>query len=77
MWGNDWTDDDLVGDGYATPEEAALASYSQAAAARVLGVTIEGDEATVHTEVNSSIGYAVTELCHRHRGRWFNVGHCG
>ncbi|MFA5884346.1 MAG: hypothetical protein WDA60_10885 [Acidimicrobiia bacterium] len=72
-----WHDNDFVGHGHDTPEEAALASYSQAAAARVLSVTIDGDEATVHTEVSASTGYAVTELCHRHRGRWFNVGHCG
>jgi hypothetical protein len=65
----------FTGSGHDTPEEAALASYPPGEA-RVLGVEVDGDEATVDIEVNPN-GYAVWEHCLREDGRWFDAGHSG
>ena len=61
--------------GFDSPEDAALAGAPSEA--RVLDVTVEGDIATVHLEVNRQTGYDIWNHCERRNGRWFDVGHNG
>jgi hypothetical protein len=68
----EWTHAEL---GFESPEEAALAEAPTEA--RVLDVTVEGDKARVHLEVNRQTGYDMWNHCERRDGRWFDVGHNG
>ena len=68
----EWTD------GYATPEEAALASYPVQAGARVLSTRVDGlDHVMVVVEVDPGGHGRICEFCERHNGQWFDVGHIG
>jgi hypothetical protein len=64
-----------VAHGFDSAVEAALAGAP--AEARILDVSLDGNTATVHAEVNRSTGYDVWIYCERRNGRWFDVGHRG
>ena len=63
---------EYVGDGYATPEEAARGDIPPQFA-HVVGVRVEGDHATVWLLTNEPpVSYEAYEVgCERQNGRWY------
>jgi hypothetical protein len=60
-------------EGHATPEDAARDDIPEEYVT-VLGVRIEGHEATVWMLTNDRPPFeAYTEQCHREHGRWFSA----
>jgi hypothetical protein len=59
--------------GYHTPEEAALASYSESAGAFVVRVVSDGDCAEVEIDTDPSHPY-LSECMRRSDGLWYERG---
>jgi hypothetical protein len=59
--------------GYETPEEAALASYSQSAGVFVVRVVRDGDCAEVDIDTDPSLPYLI-ECMRRRDGLWYERG---
>lgn len=59
--------------GYRTPEDAALASYSEAAGVFVVRVVSDGDCAEVEIDTDPSHPYLI-ECIRRRDGLWYERG---
>jgi hypothetical protein len=63
----------MRGRGYRTPEEAALASYSESAGAFVVGVVTDGNVAKVEIDTDPSHPYFIH--CEKGKGgMWYELG---
>lgn len=63
---------EFVGDGYATPEEAARGEIPPRFA-RVVGVRVDGDSATVWLLTNEAPQFEPYQVgCVRHNGLWYD-----